>query len=99
MLCLTHKKLGILRINDDISVTALDIWGNQVRLGISAPENVNIVREELIDRENEAHKPEAESTSALGPSRPVTEDAIDSTKHPPRIIYKRQGRRLTPDPA
>ena len=59
MLCLTRKaKQRIvmgqrLIIDDTIEVTVLKIMGNKVRLGITAPDGVRIVRSELLESEGE----------------------------------------------
>jgi carbon storage regulator len=47
MLILTRKKNEVLRIGDNILVTVVDIQGDQVRLGISAPRDIQILRQEL----------------------------------------------------
>ena len=47
MLILTRKIGEKLIIGDDISITALNIKGNQVRLGIEAPRELAIHREEI----------------------------------------------------
>ncbi|WP_330109640.1 carbon storage regulator CsrA [Methylophaga thalassica] len=52
MLILTRRIGESLIIDDDTVVTVLEVKGNQVRIGIDAPEDVNIVREELLDRED-----------------------------------------------
>ncbi len=49
MLILTRKKNEILRIGDDILLTIVDVQGDQVRLGITAPRNVQILRQELYE--------------------------------------------------
>lgn len=50
MLILTRKVGEAIRIGDDIYVKVTDIQGDQVRVGISAPPDVNIVRTELLER-------------------------------------------------
>ena len=50
MLILTRKPGETIRINDDISVTVLGVSGQQVRLGITAPESVEVHREEIYQR-------------------------------------------------
>jgi carbon storage regulator len=40
-------------IGDDIEVTIVDIKGSQVRIGIKAPRDVDIKREELLKRDTE----------------------------------------------
>ena len=57
MLALTRKKGESLMLNNDIEVTVLEIRGDQVKLGISAPKTVPIYRKEVfvqIQKENEA---------------------------------------------
>lgn len=48
MLVLTRKKDQKIRIGQDIKITILKIQGNQVSIGIEAPKNTQIVRDELI---------------------------------------------------
>lgn len=56
MLILTRRIGESIIINDDIEVTVLAIKGNQVRLGIKAPENIGIHREEIYQRLHEENK-------------------------------------------
>ncbi|MBL4711706.1 MAG: carbon storage regulator CsrA [Gammaproteobacteria bacterium] len=53
MLILTRRVDETLFIGDDIQVTVLGIKGNQVRIGIDAPEDVVILREELVANDNQ----------------------------------------------
>ena len=48
MLVLSRRIGETLRIADDILVTIVDVKGNQVRLGIDAPVDVAVRREELV---------------------------------------------------
>lgn len=50
MLVLTRKVDQPIRINDNIEVRVLEIRGNRVRLGIVAPADVTIKRQETIDQ-------------------------------------------------
>lgn len=50
MLILTRRVGESLMIGKDIMVTVLDVKGPQVRLGINAPKNVPVHREEIYDR-------------------------------------------------
>jgi carbon storage regulator len=47
MLILSRKIHERLLIDDDIRISVLGIRGNQVRLGIEAPDRVKVIREEL----------------------------------------------------
>ena len=57
MLALTRKKGEALVINNNIEITVLEIRGDQIKIGISAPKDVPIYRKEVylqIKQENEA---------------------------------------------
>jgi carbon storage regulator len=59
MLILTRRIGESIMIGDAIEITVLGVKGNQVRIGISAPKNVSVHREEIferIKREQEAAK-------------------------------------------
>ena len=54
MLALSRKKNESIVINNNIEVTVLDIRGDQIKLGISAPKDVQIYRKEVyIQIQNE----------------------------------------------
>ena len=50
MLILTRRAGDTIRINDDISIQVLTICGQQVKLGIVAPLDVAVHREEIYQR-------------------------------------------------
>lgn len=50
MLILTRRVGESLMIGDDVNVTVLGIRGNQVRIGVNAPKDVAVHREEIYDR-------------------------------------------------
>jgi carbon storage regulator len=50
MLILTRKTGESLKIGNDITVTVLQVKGNQVRIGIEAPKDVQVHREEIFQR-------------------------------------------------
>lgn len=48
MLVLTRKSEQKIKIGNDIVITVLKVQGEQVSLGIEAPKNVKVIREELL---------------------------------------------------
>ncbi|MYL70009.1 carbon storage regulator CsrA [Halobacillus litoralis] len=56
MLVLNRKEGETVRVGDDITITVVGVEGGQVKLGIEAPKNVGIHRQEVyvaIEKENE----------------------------------------------
>jgi carbon storage regulator len=58
MLILTRKVGELIRIGDSVTVRVLEVRGSQVRLGVDAPADVRIFREEVY-RASHGEKPEA----------------------------------------
>jgi carbon storage regulator len=50
MLILTRRVGETVVIGDDVTVTVLGVKGNQVRLGVNAPKQVAVHREEIYER-------------------------------------------------
>lgn len=59
MLVLSRKKNESIMINDNVTVTVVEIRGDKVRLGIEAPKEVPVHRREVYDaiHRNEAQSP------------------------------------------
>jgi carbon storage regulator len=63
MLVLSRKKKEALLIGEDIKITVISIEGDKVKLGIEAPENLSIYREEIY----EAIKAENKEAATVDP--------------------------------
>lgn len=63
MLALSRKKGEALVVNNDIEITVLEVKGEQVKLGITAPKEVSIYRKEVYVQIQESTKEAAASDS------------------------------------
>jgi carbon storage regulator len=59
MLILTRKIGETVVIGDDVDITVLGVKGNQVRLGVKAPKEVSVHREEIYERICREHDQQA----------------------------------------
>lgn len=64
MLALSRKKDEAIIINDDIEIKIIEVKGDQVKIGISAPKSVPIYRKEVYVQIQEANKEAANSVDA-----------------------------------
>jgi len=71
MLILTRRVGETVVIGNDVDVTVLGVKGNQVRLGVKAPREVSVHREEIYKRiKDEKHeKPEKHESRSNGSAR------------------------------
>lgn len=69
MLALSRKKNEALIINNNIEITVLEIKGEQVKLGISAPKEISVYRKEVYAQIQDANK------------AAVNTEGIDELKH------------------
>ena len=76
MLILTRRVGETIVIGDDVIITVLGIKGNQVRIGINAPKDVSVHREEIYQRIQQ-EKNTTPATAAV--AAPKTEEAATVT--------------------
>jgi len=72
MLILTRRVGETLMIGDQVTVTVLGVKGNQVRIGITAPKDVAVHREEIYQRIRHEHGGGAIADADERPERTVT---------------------------
>ena len=71
MLILTRRVGETLMIGDEVSVTVLGVKGNQVRIGINAPKEVSVHREEIYER---IQKEQESQAAGNDDAQPVIDD-------------------------
>ena len=65
MLILTRRVGEALMIGDDVTITVLSVRGNQVRIGIDAPKDVSVHREEIYNKINSDQAPSQDAPDIL----------------------------------
>ena len=71
MLILTRRVGETVMIGNDVTVTVLGVKGNQVRIGVNAPKDVAVHREEIYER----IKREEDQDPQSGPTAKMIDDA------------------------
>jgi len=64
MLILTRRVGESVVIGDDVTVTVLGVKGNQVRIGVDAPREVSVHREEIFERIQQENEDSAAAQAA-----------------------------------
>lgn len=93
MLVLTRRKNQSIVIGDSITITVLEVKGDNIRLGITAPRDVQVFREELLTALSEANASAVLSTdTAPAPTITVSLDASGPAASSPLRLGARRGR-------
>ena len=66
MLILTRRVGETVMIGNDVTVTVLGVKGNQVRIGVNAPRDVAVHREEIFERIKREEQGDTNSTRTAG---------------------------------
>ena len=95
MLVLTRRPHQSIHIGDDIVVTVLEVKGDQIRIGINAPRNVQVHREEVLQALTQANRSAVLPTGTgevpvqslpMAPARPAPTMQQPSAKPVPRPV-------------
>ncbi|MCA9216467.1 MAG: carbon storage regulator [Planctomycetales bacterium] len=76
MLVLSRKSMECIRIGDNVVVTVLEIRGNKARIGIDAPEDIYVLRSELLNRVSSASENGFRAT--VRPTEPCDSRSIEA---------------------
>jgi carbon storage regulator len=76
MLILTRRAGEALRIGDEIEVTVMAVNGSQVRIGINAPRNIAVDREEIAERKRRDREAIAAGARPAGPRVTLSSKAV-----------------------
>ena len=80
MLILSRRPGESLTIGDEITITVVGVNGNQIRLGITAPREVRVLREEIYKAMHEENRAAASAPDSVKRLEEVFQQVRGSTK-------------------
>ena len=78
MLVLSRQRDESIMIGDDVEITIVDVRGDKVRLGITAPKQIPVHRREIYDA---IQREKAEKARAEAPAK-ASEEQVEKTEEP-----------------
>jgi len=87
MLVLSRQRDETIMIGDDVEITIVDIRGDKVRLGITAPPHVAVHRKEVYD----AIRKEKEAAGELGNGNGPIVESLANRRDKPHLPDSRKG--------
>lgn len=97
MLILTRRVGETIVIGDDVVVTVLGIKGNQVRIGINAPKDVSVHREEIyqrIQKEKDTGTETNEPAPMAAPAGNIVTSSVSNGNGPTISVKKKRETRI-----
>lgn len=83
MLILTRKIDEKIKIGEDITITLIDVHGDQVKIGVEAPKNVKVFRQEVFDAIQSENK-----AAAVDNNEKDNEKAINAVSALSKLLKK-----------
>ena len=85
MLVLSRQRDESIMIGDDVEITIVDVRGDKVRLGITAPKNIPVHRREIYDaiqrEKGQTSDSDAQNASGSNPNTGKTPQTKEHQKH------------------